>query len=344
MKKAKGTKAARSKTKSAPVSEVYRTPNGRMLVGRIEDALDSAALKRVRGNVNLIFTSPPFPLVRKKRYGNETGKQYLRWLESLAPRLCDLLAPNGSIVIEIGNSWEPGVPVMSTLGLEALLAFKRAGKLHLCQHVICHNPARLPSPAQWVNVKRERLKDSFTHVWWMSRRQHPKADNRRVLLPYSDHMKGLLKSQKYNAGVRPSGHVISAKGFLTDHGGAIAPNVIRIDDEATLPESLLQFSGTSADLKYRQYCKGKGYELHPARMQMGLASFFIEFLTQRGDLVLDPFGGSNTTGYAAEMLKREWISIEASKEYALGSKGRFESEKEEVKNKVIKGRRHAAAA
>ena len=202
---------------------------------------------------------------------------------------------------------------MSTLGLEALLAFKKAGKLHLCQQVICHNPARLPSPAQWVNVTREKLENSFTHVWWMSRQEHPKANNRRVLLPYSSHMKGLLKSQKYNAGTRPSGHVISKKGFLIDHGGSIAPNVIKIGvDDASLPESLLQFSGTSGDLKYRQYCKDNDYELHPARMQMGLASFFIEFLTNHGDLVLDPFGGSNTTGFAAETLKRQWIAVEAS--------------------------------
>jgi DNA modification methylase len=333
-----------AKKRKHKVNEAYRTTHGRMLVGRIEDALDSAAVKALAGKVNLIFTSPPFPLVRKKRYGNETGEEYLKWLESLSPRLCKLLSPNGSIVIEIGNSWEPGVPVMSTLGLEALLAFKRAAKLHLCQHVICHNPARLPSPAQWVNVKRERLKDSFTHVWWMSRKEHPKADNRRVLLPYSHHMKGLLKTQKYNAGVRPSGHVISAKGFLTDHGGAIAPNVIRLTDEdATLPESLLQFSGTSADLKYRQYCKDNGFELHPARMQMGLASFFIEFLTEPGDLVFDPFGGSNTTGYAAETLDRRWLSIEASEEYALGSAGRFEEEKEDAKQSGSRGKRNAAA-
>jgi DNA modification methylase len=343
MKKSKTVKRARIKKKLAAVKEAYRTRKGRMLIARIEDALESSALKAIRGKVNLIFTSPPFPLVRKKRYGNETGDQYLRWLEGLAPRLCELLAPDGSIVIEIGNSWEPGVPVMSTLGLEALLAFKRAGKLHLCQHVICHNPARLPSPAQWVNVKRERLKDSFTHVWWMSRKEHPRADNRRVLLPYSEHMKGLLKLQKYNAGVRPSGHVISSKGFLTDHGGAIAPNVIRIGVDASLPESLLQFSGTSADLKYRQYCKENGHELHPARMQMGLASFFIEFLTRPGDLVLDPFSGSNTTGYAAEMLRREWIAVEASREYALGSKGRFENQKTDNNARWLRGRRNAAA-
>jgi site-specific DNA-methyltransferase (cytosine-N4-specific) len=295
-----------------------------MLVGRIENVLDTRAVSSLRGKVNLIFTSPPFPLVRKKRYGNETGPSYIRWLELLAPRLCELLAPDGSIVMEIGNSWEPGVPVMSTLGLEALLAFKRAGGLHLSQHVICHNPARLPSPAQWVNINRERLKDSFTHVWWMSKAEHPKADNRTVLLPYSQDMKGLLKSRKYNSGVRPSGHVISTRGFLTNHGGAIAPNVISLAEHAaSLPDSLLQFSGTSSDIKYRQYCEEKGYEMHPARMQMGLASFFIQFLTDKGDIVFDPFGGSNTTGYAAEMLRRRWISVEASKEYALGSRGRF---------------------
>jgi len=266
-----------------------------MLIGRIENVLSSRAAAPIRGKVNLIFTSPPFPLVRKKRYGNETGQQYISWLEELAPKLCELLTDDGSIVMEIGNSWEPGTPVMSTLGLEALLAFKKAGGLNLSQHVICHNPARLPSPAQWVNVARERLKDSFTHVWWMSKATHPKADNRQVLLPYSSHMKGLLKSQKYNAGVRPSGHVISKKGFLKNHGGAIAPNVISLKEGApTLPEALLKFSGTSSDVKYQQYCEKLGLESHPARMQMGLATFFIQFLTKPGDLVFDPFGGSNT--------------------------------------------------
>ena len=162
----------------------------------------------------------------------------------------------------------------------------------------------------------------------MSRAKHPKADNRDVLLPYSEHMKGLLKSRKYNAGVRPSGHVISQTGFLTNHGGAIAPNVISLAEHApSLPESLLKFSGTSADLKYRQYCDENGYEAHPARMQMGLASFFIKFLTDPGDIVIDPFAGSNTTGHAAELLRRRWVSVEAREVYALGSKGRFDPPK-----------------
>lgn len=314
--------------KSSPVSgtvkQAYKTAHGRLLHGRIEDALAAEPLLSLEKKINLIVTSPPFPLVRKKSYGNETGDAYLKWLESLAKRLTALLTKDGSIVIEIGNAWEAGAPIMSTLPLEALFAFKRAAGLHLCQHIICHNPARLPSPAAWVNLKRARLKDSFTHVWWMSKNEFPKADNRRILNPYSKDMKRLLKTQKYNAGTRPSGHVISKTGFLTDHGGAISPNVIDLTGEH-YPEALLKFTGTKWDAKYRAYCKEMNLPAHPARMQSSLSAFFIQFLTDEMDLVFDPFAGSNTTGAVAEELGRKWIGVEAEKDYVEGSKGRFKS-------------------
>ncbi len=313
-----------SSTRRSKVSKAYETSHGKMFHGRIEDALASRQFGKLRGKVNLIVTSPPFPLVRKKRYGNENGEAYLSWLEALATPLSELLTDDGSIVIEIGNAWEPGVPVMSTLPLEALLAFKRSAKLYLCQHVICHNPARLPSPAAWVNVKRVRLKDSFTHVWWMSKSQNPKADNRNVLNPYSKDMRKLLTSQSYNAGVRPSGHKISETGFLTDHGGSISANVIELSNEQSTPESLLRFSGTKWDADYRDYCKKANLPAHPARMQASLSAFFIQFLTREGDLVLDPFAGSNTTGSVAENLNRKWVGVEADEDYISGSRGRFD--------------------
>src|ERR1700730_543598 len=271
---------------STKIAAAYKTGKGKMFHGRIEDALDSPEIEKVKGKVNLILTSPPFPLVRKKRYGNETGENYLSWLKSLAGRLADLLADDGSIVIEIGNAWEQGSPVMSTLPVEALLAFKKAAKLHLCQHAICHNPARLPSPAEWVNVRRIRLKDSFTHVWWMSRSKNPKADNRNVLHPYGKDMKKLLRTKHYNSGVRPSGHVISEKGFLTDHGGSISANVIELDSSHS-PDALLKYTGTSWDKNYRDYCARKKLVTHPARMQSSLSGSFIQFLTQKDDLVLE---------------------------------------------------------
>jgi len=57
-----------------------------------------------------------------------------------------------------------------------------------------------------------------------------------------------------------------------------------------------------------------------------LPRFFIEFLTEPGDLVLDPFAGSNTTGAVAEELRRKWIAIEKNREYAEDSELRFQGE------------------
>ena len=282
-----------------------------MLRGTIEDCIESEALAHVRGKVQLILTSPPFPLNKKKKYGNLNGEAYVASLAALAPSVSDLLTPGGSIVMEIGNAWEPGRPTMSTLSLRALLAFLEAGGLHLCQQFISYNPARIPSPAQWVTIERIRVKDSFTNVWWMSKTDRPKADNRRVLQPYSESMKQLLKRQTYNAGERPSGHRVNTESFLKDHGGAIPPNV-------------LSFSNTRAYDSYQDYCREHGITPHPARMPTGLAEFFIEFLTDPGDLVLDPFAGSNLTGGAAERLGRRWVAVEPIEEYIDGSRGRFE--------------------
>ncbi len=289
----------------------YATEHGKMLRGTIEACLESDALVHVRGEVQLLLTSPPFPLNRKKKYGNLTGDAYVAWLAGLAPSFSDLLAPSGSIVMEVGNAWEQGRPTMSTLSLRALLAFLEAGGLHLCQQFISHNPARIPSPAQWVTIERIRVKDSFTNVWWMSKTDRPKADNRRVLQPYSESMKKLLESQSYNAGERPSGHRVNPESFNKDNGGAIPPNV-------------LSFSNTRAYDSYQDYCRVHDITPHPARMPAGLAEFFVEFLTDPDDIVLDPFAGSNLTGGVAERLRRRWVAVEPIEEYIKGSQGRFE--------------------
>jgi DNA modification methylase len=299
----------------------YATALGVSLVGMSEQIIAEALASGLRGKVNLVFTSPPFPLIRKKKYDNLQGDAYKRWFSSFAPLLSDLLAPKGSIVVELGNTWELGQPVMSTTTMESLLEFKRRGQLFLCQECIWHNPARLPGPAEWVTIRRERLKDSFSRVWWMSREPHPKADNRKVLLPYSDSMKKLLSSRRYNGGKRPSEHVIGTESFLRDHGGSISPSVIaETDSEAT---DLITFSNTGIDKDYRMYCERNGIAPHPARMPADLVNFFVKFLTDPGDVVLDPFAGTNTTGAAAQMLGRQWIAIEASADYARSGRARF---------------------
>lgn len=312
---------------------LYKTKLGSFYLGDSIKLIEKKLLKKFGRRVNLIITSPPFPLNLKKRYGNLKGQEYKEWFISLAPLFSELLAPDGSIVIEIGNAWEPGLPVQSTLHLESLIGFVKhpeAG-LNLCQELICYNPSRLPSPAQWVTIERSRLTDSYTHVWWMAKGPYPKADNRKVLRPYSKSMQELLRRKKYNSGRRPSHHSISEKSFLVNHGGSIVPNLLELDQidingEVRLPENVIRFSNTNSNDSFLRTCRKEGITPHPARMNPGLISFFIDFLTEPGDLILDPFAGSNTTGFVAELMERNWIAIEVMEEYGRQAQLRFEAE------------------
>ena len=288
----------------------YKTRNGIYYHGKIEEFLEQKKFEKYKGKISLVFTSPPFPLVRKKKYGNYEGNEYLEWLQMISKKLKQFLTPKGSIVIEIGNCWVKGNPEMSTLPLKSLLAFKEEGPYFLCQQFIWHNSAKLPSPAQWVNIERIRVKDSFTNIWWLAATPNPKANNKKVLIEYSDSMKKLLKNQKYNSGNRPSEHQIGKESFLKKHKGAI-------------PSNVLIFSNTISSSNYSLYCKKQMIKPHPARMPEQIPEFFIKLLTHKGDLVLDPFAGSNTTGSIAQELNRKWIAIDSDMEYIKGSKGRF---------------------
>ena len=306
---------------------LYSTKLGKYYIDKCEDFIKHSKLQ---GKVQLILTSPPFPLNKKKKYGNFCGEEYKSWFVSLAPLFESLLTDDGSIVIEMGNSWEKGRPIQSLLHLKSLMEFveNKDANLRLCQEFICYNPARLPSPAEWVTVKKIRAIDSFTHIWWMSKNDYPKANNQRILRPYSKSMQKLLSSGKYNAGARPSEHKISEKSFLKENKGSISHNVLELSsingDDLRLPYSMLSIANTKSNDFYTRTCKKRGFTPHPARMPLELASFFIDFLTDDGDIVFDPFGGSNTTGFCAEKANRKWVSIEANEDYGEQSMIRFE--------------------
>lgn len=311
--------------------ELYKTRHGKLFVGDSVELSQSYLRRYYKNKFNLIITSPPFPLNKKKRYGNLQGEDYYKWFVELAPIFSDLLADDGSLVIEIGNAWEPGRPVQSLLHLECLFGLVRNSEanLRLIQEFICYNPSRLPSPAQWVTVNRIRTVDSYTHVWWIAKNDFPKADNSKALRPYSKKMERLLKTKKFNAGKRPSEHGISATAFAKDHGGSISHNLFELEPidpnrDVRLPHNVLSFSNTTSNDYYFKKCRGENITPHPARMHGGLINFFAEFLTEENDLILDPFAGSNTTGYCAECLKRRWIAIEANEDYAYDSIIRFE--------------------
>lgn len=181
-------------------------------------------------------------------------------------------------------------------------------KFNLCQEFFWYNPAKMPAPAEWVNVRRVRVKDSVEYIFWLSPNEFPQADNSRVLQAYSKDMERLIR-RGVKETKRPSGHNIKAT-FATDKGGSIPPN-------------LIECGNNESNSRYIRETKAAGRKVHPARYPAELPRFFIEFLTRPGDLVLDPFAGSNTTGSVAESLGRRWISIEQNADYAADSESRF---------------------
>ena len=287
------------------VRPYHQTALGTVLWGNALGHLHHAPAR----SVDLVVTSPPFGLVRKKSYGNEDAHRYCDWFRPFAAGFRRVLKESGSLVIDIGGAWKRGTPARSLYHFELLLMLCEEYGFHLCQEHYWWNPSKLPTPAEWVNIRRVRVKDAVNCVWWLSPTPWPKASNRRVLAPYSDSMRGLLKNG-YKAKLRPSGHRISTK-FDKDNGGAVPPN-------------LLAVANTESNGRYQEYCREHGLPVHPARFPKELPEYFIRMLTDPGDMVLDPFAGSCVTGAVAERLGRRWACCELDEDYLKGAMVRFE--------------------
>lgn len=271
------------------------------------------------GSINAVITSPPYALHFKKEYGNVSKNDYVAWFIPFAKEILRVLREDGSFVLNIGGSYNKGVPTRSIYHFKLLVALVEEVKFHLAQECFWYNPAKMPMPAEWVTVRRIRVKDSVEYVWWFSKTSHPKASNRKVLKEYSEDMIRLNK-RGVRATVRPSGHNIKSSFDKVDAGGAIPPNVV----EEEMPSDMLKFGNNAANDPYTIRCKEAGIKIHPARFPAALPEFFIKMLTDEYDVVLDPFAGSNTLGMVAEGLYRRWIAMEESQEYLEASKFRFE--------------------
>lgn len=269
------------------------------------DALDVLRALEAE-SVDLVLTSPPYALRRKKSYGNVSATRYLDWFLPFAREIHRVLRPTGSFVFEIAPPWQRGTGTRSLLLYELILELCKS--FHLCQELYWYNPARLPTPAEYVTIRRTRVKDAVHVVWWLGKTPNPKADNRRVLRAYSNSMHRLFR-EGVKPTVRPSRHRIGAN-FDKDHGGSIPPNLLEVPNT------------TSMD-PYLAACRAADIEPHPARFPAALPEFVIKFLSERGDVVLDPFAGSNVTGQVAEGLGRRWIACEKEAGYVAGSRLRF---------------------
>lgn len=294
---------------SAAPHHYFQAQYGSAVLGNSLDFLKSLGER----SVDLVMTSPPFGLVRKKEYGNAHADEYVDWFRPFAELFHRILQDRGSLVIDIGGAWNAGTPTRHLYHFKLLIMLCEEYGFHLAQEIYWWNPSKLPTPAEWVTVRRVRVKDAVNTIWWLSKTPWPKASNRRVLQPYSPAMKELLE-RGYKAKKRPSGHDISEK-FSIDNGAAIPPNLIAIPN-------------TESNSFYLRYCQESGLTPHPARYPADLPEYFVRMLTDPGDLVIDPFAGSCVTGEVAEKLGRRWICVELIEDYLKGAIGRFKQDRD----------------
>jgi len=306
----------------------YRTKNGSCLCG---DALD---LLRELDNesVDLVLTSPPFALQRKKSYGNEDQEVYVDWLCEFGEIVYRKLKLEGSFVLDLGGAYERGTPSHSLYQFKTLTKLCDEVGYKLAQPFYWHNPSALPAPIEWVNKKKIRVKTSVNTIWWLCK--DPlicKSNVSNVLVPYSSRMKRLIDNPddflKTEETIRPSGHTINKSSWINNNGGAI-------------PSNMLQISNSESNSQYLRLCKKMNIKGHPARFPSGIPEFFIKMLTEEGDLVVDIFSGSNTTGSVSEKLNRSWVSFELLQEYVASSIFRFVENPDDAKehySRIMKG-------
>lgn len=280
-------------------------------------------------SVNLVFTSPPFALQRQKEYGNRKEAEYVDWLIQFAALVKKKLRADGSFVLDLGGAYLKGVPARSLYPFRVLTRFCDELGFVLAEDFYWFNPSKLPSPIEWVNKRKLRAKDAVNTVWWFSKTAWPKADVTKVLAPYSERMKKLIADPDafYTPKKRPSGHDI-ASAFGKDNSGAI-------------PSNLLQIPNSESNGRYLNGCAAAGVAAHPARFPAKLPEFFIRYLTDPGDLVVDIFAGSNTTGAVAEREGRRWLAFELDLDYLAASAFRLipanatEEEMKETYRKIL---------
>lgn len=281
-------------------------------------------------SVNAVITSPPYALHFKKEYGNVAKREYVEWFLPFAREIHRILTDDGSFVLNIGGSYNKGAPTRSLYHFRLLIELVDTVGFHLAQECFWFNPAKMPVPAEWVTVRRIRIRDSVEYVWWMSKTPWPKADNKAVLKPYSPDMQR-LNARGLRSTTRPSGHAIRSSFSDVDAGGSIPANVVEAEydpeqlqiDLDRIANDMLKFGNNAANDVYTKRCKEAGIKIHPARFPAALPEFFIKLLTARGDTILDPFAGSNTTGAVAESLERRWIAADNVESYLEASKFRF---------------------
>ena len=263
----------------------------------------------------LCLTSPPYPVKKARAYGKICETQYTDFISRILEPIIRNLIPGGSIAINVSNDiFKEGLPSRSLYLEKLTIALCERFGLALMDRLVWENPNKPPGPYQWASRARVQLNYGYEPILWFC--NDPRkciADNRRVLEAHTPaHLKLISSGGELRERINSDGAYRVRQGAyskLTD--GRIPKNVLRVS------------STCQSQRIYKRAAKDLGLTAHGAPMPLALARKLIRFLTDVGNLVVDPCAGSMTTPLAAELENRAWVASDTVFDYVRGGAERF---------------------
>lgn len=266
-------------------------------------------------SIAVCITSPPYPLANPRAYGNPSQDEWVDWVCRHLEPIVKRLLPGGSIAVNLSNDiFVSGSPARSLYRAKFEIAMAERLGMHLMDSVVWDNPSKAPAPYQWASRKRMQLNTGYEPILvFCNDPLNSFADNRRVLQPHSEAHKKLMAAggeRRQRANSDGAYRVrLGAYGNVTS---------------GRIPKNVLSFGTSCSDQRrMRKLAREAGLPVHGASMPLALAMFLVQWLSRPGDLVVDPFGGTMTTGKACEELGRLWLASEVMAEYVMCGRYRF---------------------
>ena len=255
-----------------------------------EDCLQG--LPRLESNsVNLVLTSPPYS--NSTEYGKEVEcfkpENYSDWFLPIAKEISRVMKTDASFILNINDKVDSGY--RSIYVYELITRIVKETDLNLYERYTWFKKSGLPTGGD------NRLNDKTEYIFHFTKSKNHKAYIERIRIPYS---KSYIDRAKTAMGLND---IIKDNGKTEANMKIIIPNKL-----GKKPDGVFRFN-TSGTLK------GNTKGLHPASFHPDLPHFFIEWLTDEGDLVLDPFIGSGTTAQVAKIKNRNYIGFELNESY-----------------------------
>ena len=302
----------------------YATDLGMALWGNCKNVFSGDMSENL---ISLVLTSPPYPLKRPRAYGNAPASEYVDWLCSAIEPLLKNLQSGGSICLNLGNDiFISGTPARSTYLERLVIAFEDRFGLYKMDMIPWVNPCKPPGPMQWASKTRQQLNAGWEPIYWFTNDpKHCQSNNNRIIEAHSEAHLAFVQ----NGGVKQ--RRVNSDGAYYLKEGAYSKST-----EGKIPRNVISLSHNCADQRqYKIAARSAGLQAHGAAFPVVLAEKLISFLTKKGDLVVDPFAGSTTTGKAAEKLGRRWIASDIVYDYVVGSALRFEASRLWLNHSII---------